>query len=131
MMIAPSTIVDESLLLLQPNDEVERVIRPQKFVVLHHIRTVKLNLMKLCIGGVDHVPFAVEYEEDDHIIYKLKDLDDPALKRQLSLSGYPVACLDPPSIALPPAIDVYVTLRNYSGIAVPINVALIVQEDPS
>ena len=126
-------IKDSDLPDVAPGDEFERVIAPQKFVVLRRIRVVSvlsggdMTLVRLEIGVVKDIPFELESTDGLVRTYRLKGLDDEDLKRRLVKTGAAVATKD--AIAIAPALEVRTILRN-EGIrpAKPI-VALLVQEE--
>jgi hypothetical protein len=128
--------------MVLPGTELECVIRPQMFVVLHHIRSLVLTLVRLRIGAVEDIPFELEGEEAGRELlrrrhripsthsYHLVGLDNPELKQKLARCGLAVATVAPiHSIALPPAIDVVLVLRNDTKVPVQAIVGLVVLEE--
>jgi len=120
---------DEELPDLLPGEKVERVIAPQKFVVLHQIILRGPYLLRLRIGAVRDVPFELVNVDGEDRRYRPKDLDQESIKSQLVATGAPA--LGPNAIALPPGIDVCLELRNERGIPTKPHASLLVQEEVS
>ena len=121
---------DESTLPdLLPGDEYERVIAPQKFVVLHRIIIRGPNLIRLGIGGVPDVPFELESVDGDVRRYRAKGLNDEALKKQLVKVG--AAASGPNAIAIAPGLEICLQLRNEGAAPTKPRAALLVQEEIS
>jgi hypothetical protein len=133
---------------LAPGEEYERVIAPQKFVVLHRIVIRGPSLIRLRIGAVLDVPFELESEDDtrspgssirDGKIavrqYRPKELDNgrltsqgyESIKKQLVKAGAAVA--GPNAIALAPGLEVWLVLKNEGDAPVKPRAALLVQEE--
>jgi hypothetical protein len=114
-----------------PGEEYEYVIAPQKFVVLHRIRVVNslprgdLTLVRLKIGAIEDVPFELDSVDGLVRTYRLKGLDDEALKKNLVRIGAAVV-KDAIAIML---LDVRAVLRNEGTRATKPRAALIVQEE--
>lgn len=120
---------DADLPDIAPGEEYERVIRPQKFVVLHRILVRDMALIRLQIGAVDGVPFRLEGAEGSRRGYRLTGLDDTDLKKRLIATGATVAT--PAAIAIVPGLEVRVFLRNEGDAPVKPRCALLVQEEIS
>ena len=118
---------EEDLPDVAPGDEYERVIAPQKFVVLHKILVQGMVLVRLEIGTVKDVPFELESEDGPKRTYRFKGLADEALKKALVKTGAAVATSD--SIAVAPALEVRVFLRNEGATPAKPRAALLVQEE--
>jgi len=142
-MTALSVITDwrtceDDLPDVTPGEEFERVITPQKFVVLHQILLINaltlgdMVLVHLRIGGVEGVPFELKSNEracgeGPVLTYRLKGLDNKDLKRRLVDTGAAVATRD--SIAISPGLDVRLLLRNEGRRPAKPRAALVVQEE--
>lgn len=134
-MSAPRTSVitdwhvrDESTLPdLAPGEEYERVIAPQKFVVLHRIIVRGPSLMSLRIGAVSDVPFELESVDVEVRRYQPKGLNNEELKKQLVKTGAAPAGLN--MIALAPGLEVRLQLRNEGAAPTKPRAALLVQEE--
>ena len=124
ILITPSDADD--LPDLQPGEEVECVIVPQKFVVLRrvHVQELLLTLVRLQIGNHVEVPFELVTVDG---YYRLTGLDNPDLQKRLGTAGAAVAPHN--TIALSPAVDVVCLLRNDGAVSVRPRVALLVQEE--
>lgn len=111
-----------------PGHEQECVIAPQTFVVLRKILVGDyLALVRLEIGAVREVPFEMEPSLSYQRSYRLKGLDDEALKKSLLMVGAAVATKD--TIALAPGLEVRMLLRNDRGITTKLRAGLFVQEE--
>lgn len=110
-----------------PGDEYERVIAPQKFVVLHRVVVRGLTLVRLKIGAVKNVPFELDSTDGPQRTYRLRDLDDEMLKKSLIKTGAAVAA--PQAIAIAPGLEVRAVLRNESDAPAKPRAALVVQEE--
>lgn len=110
-----------------PGGEYERVIAPQKFVVLRRILVRDMTLVRLEIGMVKDIPFELESEDGPQRTYRLKGLDDDDLKKRLVKTGAAVATKD--SIAIAPAVEVRTILRNEGVAPAKPRAALIVHEE--
>jgi hypothetical protein len=124
---------DEDLPDVPPGWEYERVITPQKFIVLRRVIVHNyMILIRLQIGTAE-VPFELENEDDSQWsergsrIYKPKGLDDKALKKSIVATGAAVATSD--SIAIVPGLEIHATLRNDRGIPTKPRASLLVQEE--
>ena len=111
-----------------PGGEYERVIAPQKFVVLHQIIVRGPSLVRLQIDTVPDVPFELESVDGDVRRYRPKGLDD-SIKKQLVKVGAAVAGLN--AIAIAPALEVRLQLRNEGDAPTKPRAALLVQEEIS
>ena len=132
MTTRPSIITDgrvreEDLPDVAPGDEYEHVIRPQKFIVLHRIGIRDMTLVRLEIGKVKDVPFELESTDGPSRTYRLKGLDDSDLKKRLVNTGAAVATIN--SIAIVPALEVRLFLRNEGDAPAKVRAALFVQEE--
>ena len=107
--------------------ECERVIAPQKFVVLHRIVVRGPSLVRLGIGAVPDVPFELESVDGDVRRYRPRGLDDEAIKKSLVKIGAAVAT--PNAIALAPGLEVRLQLRNECALPTKPRAALLVQEE--
>ena len=126
-LITDWRVRDESTLPdIAPGEEHERVIAPQKFVVLRRVIVSDLTLIHLQIGAVE-VPFDLEVSDGPLRTYKPKSLDDEALKKCLVAIGAAVATVD--SIAIAPGLEVRVLLRNDGQLPAKPRAALLVQEE--
>jgi hypothetical protein len=110
-----------------PGDEYERVIAPQKFVVLHRIRVHGMTLVSLRIGAVEAVPFGLTAADGRQRDYAPRDLDDENLRARLVATGAAVATRD--SIAIMPGLEVRVVLRNDGSTTAKPRAALVVYEE--
>lgn len=110
-----------------PGDEYERVIAPQKFVVLHRVVVRGLTLVRLEIGAVKNVPFELDGTDGPQHTYRLRGLDDEMLKKSLIKTGAAVAA--PQAIAIAPGLEVRAVLRNESDAPAKPRAALVVQEE--
>lgn len=119
---------DEDLPDVAPGEEFERVIAPQKFVVLHRILVRELILVRLEVGAVTDVPFELIDTDGDRRTYKLGDLRDETLCKRLVAVGAAAAGRD--TIAISPLLEVRVHLRNEGTVPAKPSAALIVQEEP-
>ena len=118
---------DEDFPDVLPGGEVEHVIAPQKFVVLHRVIVHDMVLVQLRIGAVEGVPFELESQDGSQRTYKPMGLDDVALKKRLVATGAAVAT--PDSIAIVPGLEIRVLLQNLGATPVKPRVALLVQEE--
>lgn len=118
---------EEALPDIPPGGEYECAIAPQKFVVLYRILVQELTLVRLEIGAIDDVPFELESADGPRRSYRLRSLDDDALKKRLVAIGAAVAT--PDSIALSPGLEVWAHLRNDTAAPAKPRVALLVQEE--
>lgn len=114
-----------------PGEECERVIAPQKFVVLYRIivRGSWASLVRLQIGAVPDVPFELESVDDDGKLrhYRPTDLANEAIKKQLIKVG--AAAATPNAIAIAPGLEVRLHLRNEGARPAKLSAALLVQEE--
>lgn len=112
-----------------PGDEYERVIAPQKFVVLHRVVVRGMTLVRLEIGAVKNVPFELDSTDSNgpQRTYRLGGLDDELLKKSLIKTGAAVASAQ--SLALAPGLEVRAILRNESTAPAKPRAALVVQEE--
>jgi hypothetical protein len=112
-----------------PGEEHDLFITPQKFVVLHRVlvRERGLILVRLGIGAVEDVPFERIGTSDTVQVYRAKDLG--TLKRYLADAG--AAVVTDNVIAVPPGMDVHLTLRNTGAVPAKPRAALFVQEESS
>jgi len=97
-----------------PGDEYERVITPQKHIVLQRILVHDLTLVRLQIGAT-LFDFELAPSNGPTRIYR------PVIPRQLRWR-----CAD--EIAVVPGVDVRITLRNETGASAKPRAALLVQE---
>lgn len=109
-----------------PGKYYERVIAPQKFVVLHHIVIRDMTLVHLDIGRVQDIPFELESEDGPQRTYRLKDFDDD-LKKRLIATGAAAAPRN--TIAIAPALEVRTTLRNDGNVPAKPRASLLVYEE--
>lgn len=112
-----------------PGGEYERVITPQKFVVLHQIILRGPYLLRLQIGAVPDVPFELESVDGEIRRYRPKGLDQEAIKQQLVMTG--AAAIGENAIAIVPGLEVRLQLRNERAAPTKPRVALLVQEEVS
>ena len=120
---------DEDLPDIPPGGEYERVIAPQKFVVLRRIIARGPSLVRLRIGDVADVPFELESVDGDVRRYRPKDLDQEPIQKQLVKVG--AAAAGPNAIAIAPGLEVWIQLRNEGDAPVKPRAALLVQEESS
>lgn len=118
---------EDALPDVPPGGEYEREIAPQKFVVLRRILVRDLTLVHLRIGAVDEVPFELESADGSLRTYKPKGLNDEALKKRLVDTGAAAAPQD--TIAIAPALEVRLLLRNEGSTPAKPRAALIVYEE--
>lgn len=118
---------DSDLPDVPPGGEYECVIAPQKFVVLRQIVVRGPSLVRLRIGGVPDVPFELESVDGDVRRYRPKGLDDESIKKQLVKTG--AAAAGPNTIAIAPALEVCLQLRNEGDAPTKPRAALLVQEE--
>ena len=112
-----------------PGGEYERVIAPQKFVVLRQIIVRGPSLVRLQIGTVSEVPFELEEVKGEISRYRPKDLDVRFLDRLLLKVG--AAAAGPHMIAISPGLEVRLHLRNEGDAPTKPRVALLVHEEVS
>ena len=112
-----------------PGGEVERVIAPQKFIVLHRIIVRGPSLIRLQIGAATEVPFELESVDGDVRRYRPRGLDDESIKKQLVKVGG--AAASPNAIAISPGLEVRLQLRNEGDAPTKPRAALLVQEEVS
>ena len=117
----------EDLPDIAPGDEYERVIAPQKFVVLHRILVRDMTLVRLQIGRVEDITFELESTDGPLLAYRLIGLGDDALKKALVATGATVTTSS--SIAISPGLIIRVLLRNEGDTPVKPRAALLVQEE--
>ncbi len=110
---------------LQPGEEHAYEIAAQKFVLLRRILIppIGLTLVRLWIGVVE-VPFELESADGT---YRMTGLGDETLKKRLIGAGAAVASFD--TVALAPALEVHVLLRNDGAVPEKPRVSLLVQEE--
>ncbi len=125
-VITDWSVRDEDLPDVPPGGEHERVIAPQKFVVLRRVIVRDVALVRLRVGAVE-VPFELESADGPQRSYKPRGLDDDALKRQLVATGAAVATRD--SIAVAPGLEIRARLRNEGDAPAKPRVALLVHEE--
>jgi hypothetical protein len=121
---------DAALPDLTFGEDYERVVTPQKSVVLHRIIVQGrfLRLRSLRIGALSDVPFELENENAHDIFhYRPKSLDQEPIKQQLINIG--AAAVGPNAVALPPGMDIWLVLRNDGVVPSKPRVALIIQEE--
>jgi hypothetical protein len=136
-MTAPRTSVitdwrvrdEDTLPDLAPGEEYERVIAPQKFVVLHRIILRGTSLVSLRIGAVPDVPFELESVDGDVRRYRPAKLDHEELKQLLVKTG--AAAAGPNAIAIVPGLEVRLQLHNEGKTPAKPRAALLVQEEIS
>ena len=123
-----SGVSDADLPALAPGEEYERVITPQKFIILLQIATLNVDLVRLQIGVVE-VPFELLPNMDGRTkTYRPTGLDSDDLKRRLVGAGATVATSH--SIAMAPGLDVRTVVKNAGPMAsVKFRVAVVVQEE--
>jgi hypothetical protein len=119
---------------LQPGEEYECVIAPQKFIVLHRIivrgqSLVRLTLVHVQIGTVPDVPFKLDSVDGEVRRYLLTNLDQESLKTLLIKTGAAVA--GESAIAIVPGLEVRLQLRNEGNAPIKPRAALLVQEESS
>jgi hypothetical protein len=117
---------DEVLPDVAPGKEFERRVTPQKFVVLWRIQVLNMALVRLEIGTIKGIPFELDRQEGATRVYR-PNVTDESIKKRLIEAGGAVAARD--AIAVMPAIDIRVVLRNDGSAPVKPRVALIVQEE--
>ena len=122
---------EDALPNVAPGEEFERVIATQKFIILHQIIVHDMTLIHLEIGRVKDVPFELHSTDEPTRTYRyrLKGLDDEALKQKLLKTGAAVATRD--TIAISPELEVRLLLRNDRGVPAKPCAALFVQEEKS
>lgn len=112
---------------LAPGEEHERVVTPQKFVILLQIATLNVDLVRLQIGAVE-VPFELLPNMDGRTkTYRPAGLDDADLKQYLVKTGAAIAT--PHSIAMVPGLDVRTIVKNTGECSTQFRVAVVVQEE--
>lgn len=114
---------DEDLVDIPPGEACERVITPQKHVVLRQVVVRHLKLVRLQIGNIFSVPFEICGEDGDLRTYR------PNVIGQLPSTGAQV--LAPDAIRVVTALDVRVILRNDGSSPHKPIVSLLVQEEAS
>jgi len=121
-------IRDADLPSLPPGEEYERVIAPQKFVLLLQIAALNVILVRLYVGAVE-VPFELLPTADDRTLtYRPTGLsDNEDLKRRLVDTG--AALATPNSIAMAPGLEVRAIVRNQGEWATRFRVAIVVSEE--
>jgi hypothetical protein len=114
-----------------PGEECERVIAPQKFVVLYRIivRGPWASLVRLQIGAVPDVPFELESVDGEIRHYRPTGLANESIKKQLVKIG--AAAATPNAIAIAPGLEVRLHLRNEGARPTKLSAALLVQEESS
>ncbi len=112
-----------------PGGEYERVIAPQKFVVLHRIIVRGPSLVRLGIGAVPDVPFELESVDGEVRRYRPKGLYEEAINTQLVKAG--AAAASPNAIAILPGLEVRLQLRNEGDTPTKPRAALLVHEEVS
>ena len=112
-----------------PGGEYERVIAPQKFIVLRQIIVRGPSLVRLQIGGVPDVPFELEGVDGEIRRYRPKDLEQESMKKQLV--NVVAAAAGPSVIAISPGLEVRLQLRNEGDAPTKPRVALLVHEEVS
>jgi len=118
---------DDDLPDIAPGEEFERVIAPQKFIVLHAIILRGPPLVSLQIGALPDVPFELEAIDVDIRRYRPSGLNDEALKKSLIHVGAAAAGVH--AIAIVPALEVRMVVRNDGAAPVKPHAALLVQEE--
>lgn len=118
---------DDDLPDLAPGEEYERMIAPQKFVVLHRIIVRGPILVRLGIGSMPDVPFELESVDGDIRRYQPCGLDDDAIKKSLVKVGAAVA--GGSAIAIVPGLEVRLLLRNETDVVIKPRAAILVQEE--
>lgn len=118
---------EDKLPNVPPGEYYERVIAPQKFIVLRQILVRDMTLSRLEIGMVKNIPFELESEDGPQRIYRLKDLDNDDLKKRLIATGAAVAPQN--TIAIAPALEVRTILRNDGNIPAKPRTSLLVYEE--
>ena len=120
-------VSDADLPNLASGEEYERVMTPQKFVILLQIATLNVDLVRLQIGAVE-VPFELLPNMDGRTkTYRPAGLDDADLKQRLVKTGAAVAT--PHSIAMVPGLDVRAIVKNTGECSTRFRVAVVVQEE--
>lgn len=119
---------EQTLPDLAPGEDYERVIAPQKFVVLHQILVWGPSLVGLGIGGVRDVPFELENADTGVRRYRLRGLTDEALKNSFAKNGGAAAVGDH-ALAIAPGLEVRLLLRNEGAVPVKPRAAIVVQEE--
>ena len=105
---------DESALPdMPPGGEYERVIAPQKFIVLHRILVAGPTLVGLRIGTASDVPFELVSVDGEVRHYQPKNVDQEPIKDQLATTGAAAASSN--MIAIPPGVEIRLQLRNEGG----------------
>lgn len=114
---------------LDPGDECDHVILPQRFIVLHSIlvHDPSLVLVRLGVGAEPDVPFEQASVTGEERRYKLKDLDVLFFDRRLAKVG--AAAIGADAIAIPPGMEVRLQLRNVGPDPIKPRAALVVQEE--
>jgi len=118
---------DEDLFDMLPGEACERVITPQKHVVLRQVVVHHLKLVRLQIGNVFSVPFEICGEDGDLRTYRPAVPADA--RRQLTGTGAQVLAAD--AIRVVAALDVRLILRNDGTSPHKPIVSLLVQEEAS
>lgn len=111
---------------VEPGAEYERLYASQRFIVLRRVVVRGMALARLQVAGVE-VPHELEGTGDRTRTYRPAGLDNPDLRRQLIAAGARVATKD--SIAVAPALEIRVVLRNDGPETVKPRAALMVQEE--
>lgn len=118
---------EETLPDLAPGEDYERVIAPQKFVVLQQVIVRGPSLVRLRIGAVPEVPFELVSTDGDVRRYRPKGLTDATIKKRLVEVGAAAASAN--AIAIAPALEVRILLRNEGATPVKPRAAIFVQEE--
>ncbi|HSX22384.1 MAG TPA: hypothetical protein VLE97_06365 [Gaiellaceae bacterium] len=127
---------DEDLPDIAPGAEYERVIVTQKFVVLHRIVTRGPSLIRLQLPvktfGRDldpvRLPFELENVDGNIHTYKLK-INSETLHAIKTYATPAAAAIGPHALALLPAVEICLALRNEGDAPTKPRAALVVQEE--
>ena len=114
---------DEDLPDVPPGEDHERVITPQRPVLLRRILVVGMRLVQLRIGATE-VPFRLEGCDGRRCTYRPLP-DEEALSR-LRASG---ARSTPEDVIVPAGMDIRLLLRNDGEAPTKPRAALLVQEE--
>lgn len=126
-VITAGRIKDEDLPDLAPGEDYERVIAPQKFVVLHRIIVRGPILVNLRIGAVPDVPFELESMDGEVKRYRPKELRARFFDELLAKVG--AAAVGQNAVAIPPGMEIRLLLRNMGTNPTKPRSALLVEEE--
>lgn len=118
---------DEDLPDVLPDEEYERVITPQRHVVLVQLLVQDLRMAKLQIGPIDQIPFEICDESATLRTYRpnLGEIFETVRAHLADIGCFVVA---PNAIRVVTGIDVRITVKNLGEVPKKPRVALIVEE---